>query len=107
MLPILEETKITEKLVVIRPCHTKGKLMGEVNFLDITPDLHIDLKKIENAVIKLESVKNVLYSEDLGLVKYFQSDKNVFIFESGFVRVKNAINRKDIIDTVFIIRNLL
>lgn len=107
MLPILEETKITEKLVVIRPCHTKGKLMGEVNFLDISPDLHIDLKKIENAVIELESVKNVLYSEDLGLVKYSKDEKNVFIFESGFVRVKNAINRKDIIDTIFFIKNLL
>ena len=107
MLPITEEMKINEKLVVIRPCHTKGKLMGEVNFIDIIPDLTIDLKKIENAVIKLESVKNVLYSEDLGLVKYSIADKNVFIFESGFVRVKNAINRKDIIDTIFFIRKLL
>ena len=107
MLPISEEHKINEKLVVIRPCHTKGKLMGAVNFLDIIPELNIDLRKIENAVIELKGVKNILYSDDLGLVKYSQSDKNVFIFESGFVRVKNALNRKDIIDTIFFIRKLL
>ncbi|MCK4968032.1 MAG: hypothetical protein KAS12_03165 [Candidatus Aenigmarchaeota archaeon] len=92
---MFEKNKIYEKLLVIKPCHTKGKLMAEINF-----DESIDLKKIESSVIKIADIKNVLYSSDLGLVKYTIADMNVFVFENGFVRVKNALNKNEIVSVI-------
>ena len=99
--------KFEENLLVIRPCHTKGKLMGEGNLKDITEKKGIDIKKIENRVLEFKDVKNIIYSENLGLLKYSQGDKSVFIFETGFVRVKNAADKKDIIKTVAFLKNNL
>ncbi len=85
----------------------KRKLIGEGNLKDITEKKNIDIKKIENCVLEVEDVKNILYSENLGILKYSQEDKTVFVFETGFVRVKNAADKEDIIKTVAFLKNNL
>lgn len=94
--------------IIIRPCQAKGKTMGEIRLPDKNKLFPLfDSKALYEIAKKEKALSSISYSEELGFLRASLGEKNIFIFENGLVRVKQADSKADVEKTVEFIRGLI
>lgn len=103
-LPKLETTGA----IILRPCKKRGKKTGEIRLHNPNNVFPLfDSKALYDIVLKADGFRDVSYSEELSFLRASLGEKNVFIFESGLIRVKQADSKADIERTVELLKGLI
>ena len=82
-----------DNILIIRPCHTKGKIMAEIRLSE--NDNYLNMEKLDKILKDSKEFDKINYSKDIGAITFDFDIRQVFIFSNGFVRIKQAKNRLD------------
>ncbi len=94
--------------VILRPCKAEGKATGEMRLSSKNKLFPLfDASALFEIALKEDVLKSISYSEELGFLSARMDEKNIFVFENGLIRVKQAEDKKDIEKTIEFIRALI
>ncbi|MCK5233624.1 MAG: hypothetical protein KAJ91_02290 [Candidatus Aenigmarchaeota archaeon] len=94
--------------VILRPCKAEGKTTGEIRISCKNKRFPLfDAGALFEIALKEGALKNISYSEELGFISLRMGEKNIFVFENGLIRVKQAEDRKDVEETIEYVRALI
>ena len=90
--------------IILRPCEATGEMrLGNRN----KRFLLFDAGALFGIALKEKGLKSISYSEELGFLSARMNEKNLFVFENGLIRVKQAEDKKDIEETIEYVRALI
>ena len=94
--------------VIIRPCKAEGKATGEMRISNKNKRFPLfDAGALFEIALKEDVLENISYSEELGFISMRLGEKNIFVFENGLIRVKQAEGKKDVEETIEYVRALI
>lgn len=97
-----------EGIILIHPCYTKGKTMGELQLKAENLKFgYLDLKMLNYLLLRYKEFNNVKFSDKLDVITFDYDDRNIFVFGNGLIRVKKANNKDDLRKTIDLISRLM
>lgn len=102
-------SKARKSMLIIHPCHAKGKKMGE---FQIEPENDLfgvfDFKALCTLVSGCSEFSDAKFSGKLGVASFGYGEKIVFVFSSGLIRIKQAKDKEDIIKSAeFVLKKII